>query len=180
MIAVIRWGFCRDAVTGLRQVDSRLMLWRSAATVGVIVKSPGTVPRTPARAVIALAVVFWLVAAGGLGDPSRVDTAPPHGPHALSSDWPAEVGPLADHEHPIVSHPHAVDGSNAAAPENAGAAVMRRASTGLAALGLVVVALIVAPLWCQQRRVSVRGPPRVGALLFSDRAILTRLCIARR
>lgn len=153
---------------------------RSAATVGVIVKPPGTIPKTPARALIALAVVFWLAAAGGLWDQSRTDIGPAHGPHALGSDWPAEVGSLADHEHPVVSHPHAQDGSNTAAPENAGAAVMRRASTGLAALGLVVVALIVAPLWCQQRRVSVRGPPRGGALLFSDRAILTRLCIARR
>lgn len=139
----------------------------------------GTVPRTPVRAVIALALVFWMLAAGGLWDQSHADIAPAHAPHALGSDWPAEFGAVADHEHPIVSHPHAVDGSNTAEPEGVGAAVLRRASTGLVALGLVVVALMVAPLWCQLRRLSVRGPPRVGGLVFSDRAILTRLCIAR-
>ena len=175
-----RWGFCRDAVTGLRQVFSGPGVARSAATVGVIVKSPGTIPRTPVRAVIALAVVFWLAAAGGLWDQSRADVAPAHAPHALGSDWSAEFGALADHQHPVVSHPHAQDGSNTAAPESVGAAVMRRASTGVAALGLFVIALMLAPLWCQMRRAAVRGPPRVDVPVFSGRAILTRLCIARR
>lgn len=179
---IVVWGagFGCNGVTGVRRVCSRPVARRFAVTVGGIVNFLDTVAKSPVRALIALAVVFWLAVAGGLWDQSRAEIAPAHAPHALSTHWPAEVGAPTDHEHPIVAHPHAQDGSGPAAPETVGAAVLRRASTGLVAFGLVVVASMVAPLWCQPWRAAVRGPPRGSAQPFAHRNILTRLCIARR
>ncbi len=139
-----------------------------------------TVPGIPARAVIALAVALLLLATGGLWDRFRDGAAPVHGPHALSSEWAAELGATADHEHPIITHPHAQHASNHVAPDSFATAVMRRAATAPVTLGLLVVALGLAPLWFQRLQVAARGPPRAAALVVSNRAILTRFCVARR
>lgn len=139
-----------------------------------------SVPSAPARAAIALTLALLLLATGAHWDHSADDTAPAHGPHALNSVWAAEVGVVTDHQHPVVEHPHVQDASNQVAHESFSATVLRRAVTGLVALGLFLVALTMAPLWRQLSQSGARGPPRLTASILSGRVLLTRLCIARR
>ncbi|MCB0949921.1 MAG: hypothetical protein K0U84_22320 [Actinomycetia bacterium] len=135
----------------------------------------------PARAVIALAVVFCVVVTGGQWTQSGSEAATAHGPHALASDWPAELGAVIAHQHPIVEHPHAQNASNRVAPDSFAAAGLRRVSTtALVALGVAMALMALVALWFYVPPTAVRGPPRVAALILSNRAILTRLCIARR
>jgi len=134
----------------------------------------------PARAAIALVLAFWLLATGGLWDQSRGETGSAHGPHALDSGWAAAFGVSADHQHPVIEHPHVRDASNPVVPDSYAATVLRRATTALVALGLFLVALTLAPFWRQLLQVTARGPPRDAALILTGRVILTRLCIARR
>ena len=155
---------------------------RSAATVGRTVSIRDTAQWMPARVVIALAVVFCVVATGGQWAQSGSEVAAPHGPHALDAGWNGEFAAVIDHQHPVVEHPHAQDASNHVAPDSFAAAAMpRRASTtALAALGLAVAMLALVALWSYLPPTAVRGPPRLAALILSNRALLTRLCIARR
>ncbi|GJF10489.1 hypothetical protein NGTWS0302_07690 [Mycolicibacterium cyprinidarum] len=134
----------------------------------------------PARVVIALAVVFCVVATGGAWIQSGSEAVAAHGPHALGSDWPAEFGVVAAHQHPIVEHPHAQDGSNRITPDSFAAAGLRRVgTTTLVALSLAAAMVAMVALWFYAPLTAVRGPPRVAARILSARAILARLCIAR-
>ncbi len=136
----------------------------------------------PARVVIALAVAVCVVATGGYWAQSGTEAAAAHGPHALDRGWPAEFGAAIEHQHPIVSHPHAQDTSNPLAAESfaAAPALHRANTTALVGLGLALAVLALGTWWFYLPPTAVRGPPRVAALILSNRAILTRLCIARR
>ena len=136
----------------------------------------------PARVVIALAVVVCVLATGGYWAHPGAEVAAAHGPHALDSGWPAEFGAAVEHQHPIVEHPHAQDASNLVVADSfAAAPALRRATTtALVGSGLAVAVLALATWWFYVPPAAVRGPPRVAALVLSNRAILTRLCIARR
>ncbi len=140
--------------------------------------------------VVALAVVVCVLATGGYWAQSGAEAAAAHGPHvldthgphALDSGWPAGFGAAVEHEHPVVEHPHAQDASNLLVADSfAAAPALRQANTSaLVGLGLAVAVLALATWWFYVPPAAVRGPPRVAALVLSNRTILTRLCIARR
>ncbi|WP_459167236.1 putative copper homeostasis (lipo)protein LpqS [Mycolicibacterium flavescens] len=131
------------------------------------------VPATRVRAVIALALAFWVVAVATQWTLPVDDVAPPHGPHAVAS---ASVG-----EHPVViDHPHIGDAPTPLPPDAFAEAVLPRASTSLIALGLTAALAVVAVWWRQPALAAIRGPPRAQSTVLSGRVILTRLCIARR
>ncbi len=142
----------------------------------------GTARWMPVRVVVALAVAVCVVATGGYWAQSGAEVAAAHGPHALDSGWPAGFGAAVEHQHPIVEHPHAQDASNLLVADSfaAAPALHRANTTALVGLGLAVAVLALATWWFYAPPAAVRGPPRVSALVLSNRAILTRLCIARR
>lgn len=141
---------------------------------------PNTARWMPARIVIALAVVSCVVAGGGYWTWSGAEVAMEHGPHALDAGWSGEFAAVIDHEHPVVEHPHAQQAPDRVAPDSFLAAGLRRASTtALFALSVVVALVGLVSLWFYVPPTAVRGPPRVAALLLSNRDLLTRLCISR-
>lgn len=168
-----------DAVTSARRITSVAAGRCSAATVGDTVKFGNIVPRMSASAAIALAVAFLLLATGALWDQIRDGITPAHAPHAHATVWAPEFGVTAEHEHPIIAHPHAQEASKHVTPDSFATAAMRRAGTALVALGLLIVALGLAWLWLQRLPVAARGPPRPSPLVLSNRDMLARLCIAR-
>lgn len=122
---------------------------------------------------IALALAFWVLAVAAEWTLPVTDITPEHGPHALSS--------AAFNEHAVLTeHPHIGDASALLAPDTFAAAVLPRASTALAALGLITAVAAAVLLWRQTTLASVRGPPRPLSTVLSGRVMLTRLCIARR
>jgi hypothetical protein len=130
------------------------------------------VPRTRWRAAVALALACWLLVSGAESAlPGAAD--PPHGPHALAAALHGEFAAVTD-------HPHFQDGSTPAAPDTVAEAVLPRAAVTLIALTLIATLVAAAPLWRQAALAAIRGPPRRVTAPQSGRALLTRLCIARR
>jgi lipoprotein LpqS len=188
---VARQHLSLSAYSGLRPVHSRwlprrrnpitrrrrLAAWqngfRSAATVGNIVRYNEAVSGARVRATTALALAFWVVVVATEWALPVTDVTPAHGHHALSSALPTG--------HALVTeHPHVSDASTPLAPDTFAEAVLPRTSTTLVALGLIAAVAAVVLLWHQTTLAAVRGPPRPLPTVLSGRVILTRLCIARR
>ncbi|WP_456320168.1 putative copper homeostasis (lipo)protein LpqS [Mycolicibacterium vinylchloridicum] len=132
---------------------------------------------TRSRAIIALALSFWVVVvATEMAPPPLNDIAAAHGHHAhhaLSSALIADTSVLLD-------HPHSSDASTSLAPDTVAEAILPRPSTALVAWGLVAIVAMVLLIWRHSRRTVVRGPPRSRSPISSGRVLLTRHCISRR
>jgi hypothetical protein len=156
-----------------RQLAAWWAGFRSAATVGNIVRYNGAASGTRVRATIVLALAFWVVIVAAEWALPVTDATPTHGHHAL----PAAA--LSEHA-VVLDHPHISDASTPLASDTFAEAVLPRASSGLVALGLIAAVAAVVLLWHQTTLAAVRGPPRPLSSVLSGRVMLTRLCIARR
>jgi hypothetical protein len=155
----------RGAITRWRQVAGPRVTSRSAATVGNIVGFNEAVARMPVRKAVALALAFWVVVIGAEWALPGTDVTEPH----------AHTGPVV-----AVNHPHIGDGSTPSAPDTFAEAVLPRTFTALAALGLIAGLATAVLHRGQSILAAIRGPPRAQFVNLSGRAVLTRLCIARR
>lgn len=159
---------CCSAITRWRQDPGLPVAQRSAATVGNILRyNDNARPHAPLRAVIAVALTFWVVVVGAEWALLGADVTPAHGPHAVSTS------PV------IVEHPHIDNGPAPLAPDTFAMAVLPRVYTALVALGLVAALAAVVSLLRESTLPSIRGPPRALSEILSGRVLLTRLCIAR-
>lgn len=146
--------------------------FRSAATVGNIVRYNVPVPRTRWRAAVAVILAFWVVVVGAEWALPGTET-PHHGPHASAAGPHGGFAVVAD-------HPHFESGSTPLAPETIAEAALPRATVTLIALALIGAIAAVSPFWRQTSLTAIRGPPRRLVAPDSGRVLLTRLCIARR
>lgn len=147
-------------------------VFRSADTVGNIVRYNVPVPRTRWRAVIALILAFWVVVVGAEWAVPGAE-ASHHGPHASAAGPNGGFAVVAD-------HPHFESGSTPLAPDTVAEAALPRATVTLIALALIGAIAAVLPFWRQTSLTAIRGPPRRLVAPDSGRVLLTRLCIARR
>jgi hypothetical protein len=137
------------------------------------VRDKVAVPAPRARAAIALALALWIVAVAAEWALPVNEITPAHGPHALLS---ALVG-----DQPIIiDHPHIGEAPHPLPPNAFAEAVLPRASTALAAFGLMAALAVVAVRWHQPTLAAIRGPPKSRPYVLSGRVTLTRHCIARR
>lgn len=131
-------------------------------------------PTSPlVRTAALLLVVSWVATIGFQWGLSSGDVPREHGHNTtvLSLDLPAAV--LA------VDHPHVVSGSMSQLPDVFAAQVPNRTIASVV-LGFLALTCMVSVKWLHSS-VGVRGPPPAISLRFtSGRAILARLCIARR
>lgn len=162
----------RDAVTTRCRVGGSTDGFRSAATVGDIVRYNVPVPPARWRAVVASILAFWVVVVGAEWALPGVETTH-HGPHASAAGPHGGFAVVAD-------HPHFESGSTPLAPDTVAEAALPRATVTLIALALIGAIAAVLPFWRQASLSAIRGPPRRLAAPASGRVLLTRLCIARR
>lgn len=133
-------------------------------------KGVRTIPRWPAAAL----VTAFCVAIVGAQWALMASSGPaPHAAHALSASLDSDFAVIAE-------HPHAEDRATPVKSETVARGVLPRATTALAALGLVAAMAIVATLWQRTAITVIRGPPRAVANVIAGQVLLTRLCIARR
>lgn len=119
------------------------------------------------RSVVLLAVVAWaavlVVNCGLVGS---------DGHHTHGSDASSAVELVA------ISHAFLDDCGSALSP--LATAVSPAAAPALMVLGLIAASVMVAAMFAEYLRPGVRGPPRSLAGFLTGRAVVTRLCIARR
>lgn len=106
--------------------------------------------------------------------PASMATPPaPHIDHHASANGVLDHFASVDHEHIA---PAALPG----APEELADALVPRVRTALLAMGLVFAVAVLGGMFVQHRILVGRDPPRTRTLTSPGRAVLARLCIARR
>lgn len=144
-----------------------------AATVGDIVRYNEVRTKWRLRSAIALTVAFWALLIGSAPASPWMEPSDNHAAHVLTANVADQLAVVSDHSHL---------GRDAAAgfPDTFATAVLPRATSVLAALGL---ALAVVAAWLYGGRAvfgTVRGPPGGPRTVTSGRQLLTRFCISRR
>lgn len=125
------------------------------------------------RAVAAALLAFWTFIAAAEWALPGTDAVPAHGPHPLSASALGAPTTLQ------LDHPHISQGGLVPAPESFAEAVLPRGTVTLIAL-ISIGALVMLPaIWRFAPLTPIRGPPR-APLAQTGRALLARLCIARR
>ena len=118
--------------------------------------------KTRLTAAVALAVAFWVSVVGAEWALSGDNVPSAHGAHALATAPHTEFAVVTE-------HPHLQDESTPVAPDTFAHAVLPRATTVLAALGLIAATATLAASWRQAALAAARGPPRPLAGVLTGR-----------
>lgn len=121
-----------------------------------------------------VAIMLALVAALFAASPADLSARPaPSADHHLSADGHFDHLAAVDHDHIGAA-------ATAGAPELFAEALAPRLRTALLSVGLVFALALLWRLSPLHTPAVGRDPPRTSAVVLTGRAVLARLCIARR
>lgn len=147
---------------------------RSTATVGNIVRYIDASSQHRRRSIVAVLIAFSILVVGAEWALPGTEPAHAHDAHTLVASAVGASTSIA------VDHPHASNGEASHLPDTYAEAVLPRGTITLIGLGLITAIAVMPALWRQAVLAAIRGPPRDSQTTLSGRALLARLCIARR